>query len=323
MQEQFTYAVARIRCKELMLLSEVDINRMLACNNYKECINILRDKGWGNEDSELENYHALLSAEESKLWQFIFELVPNRINYKIILLPIDFHNLKAAIKGFMTKSLSENLFISGGTIKTEKMIKIIENSDFGELPDYMIEPARLAFEKLLYTGDGQICDNILDKALLETIKREGKISKNSLIKSYAEFYIASSNIKIAIRSQILNKNTNFIRSQLVKCNTLDTEKLAIESQKGQEALCEYLLFTDYAESVPFIKESLQKFEIWRDNKIIELIKNEKYKSFSIGPIIAYILARQNEFKVARIILSGKLHSINNDLIKERLRNMYA
>ena len=55
MQEQFTYAVARIRCKELMLLSEVDINRMLACNNYKECINILRDKGWRNEDSELEN----------------------------------------------------------------------------------------------------------------------------------------------------------------------------------------------------------------------------------------------------------------------------
>ena len=324
MREQFTYAVARIRAKELSLLSEQDVNRLLACETYAECLNVLRDKGWGSEFlTDEDNYQAMLAAEDAKLWQLVAELVPERKLFNVLLLPVDFHNLKAAIKGYITKSLSDGLFLPGGTVDKDQLLKCVEAQQFGDLPSSMAAAARSAFEKLLHTSDGQLCDNILDKALLQAIKSEGKASKSELIRAYSEFFVASANIKIAIRSQLLGKNRDFLKALLVECASLDVEKLAVAATSGMDALCEYLEFTTYADSVPFIRESLQKFELWRDNKIIELIRAERANSFSIGPIFAYILARQNEIKVARIILSGKLNRIENDLIKERLRMMYA
>lgn len=323
MSDKFVYAVARIRANELSLLSEFDINRLLACDSYDDCLNVLRDKGWGDDVSENENYHALLASEEAKLWKLIFELVPDKSLFNVILLPIDFHNLKAAIKGYITGALSDDLFLAGGSLDSNFLIRCVENNSFSDLPKHMSEAAKLACEKLLHTGDGQLCDNIIDRALLQVIKNEGNISKNKFIKDYAEFYVASSNLKIAIRSQYLNKNLDFLKSMLVNCDTLDVEKLAKAAISGIESLCDYLAFSPYSDAIPFIQVSLQKFEFWRDNKIIEMIQAEKFDSFSIAPIISYILARQNEFMTVRIILSGKLHHIDNDLLKERLRLMYA
>lgn len=324
MREQFIYAVARIRAKELSLFSAQDVSRLMSCETFEECVNILRDKGWGSETADdVDDYQALLKSEESKLWRLISELVPDKSLFNVVLLPTDFHNLKAAVKGCVMNSLSEDLFIPGGNVDIPHLTQCVEERNFSELPTYMVEPAKLAFEKLLHTGDGQLCDNIIDRALLEAIKIEGNHSKIALIKDYAEFFVASSNIKMAIRSLALNKNIIFLNSMLVKCDSLDIQKLASVTAAGIDGLCEYLEFTPYADAVPFIKDSLQRFEFWCDNKIIELIQAEKYNSFSIGPIVAYILARKNEFKVVRIILSGKLHRIENDLIKERLRMMYA
>lgn len=323
MREQFIYAVARIRAKELFLLSENDINRLMACKTFQECVNLLKNKGWGDSSTDFYDYDDLLKNEEIKLWNLISELVLDKSIFNIILLPVDYHNLKAAIKGYITESLSEDLFILGGNLDVSYLVKCIKNNNLNDLPKDMIKPAELAFEKFLYTSDSQLCDNIIDKALLNAIKAEGQKSKNSFIKNYAEFYVASTNIKIAIRSSILKKNIEFLKYVLVKCDSLDVEKLAQSAVSGVKQLCEYLEFTNYSDAIPFIKDSLQKFEFWRDNKIIDLIKAEKYNSFSVAPIIAYILARQNEIKVVRIILCGKLHHIEDDLIKERLRLMYA
>lgn len=325
MKEQYTYAVARVRAKELSLLSEQDINRLMSCESYEDCLNVLKDKGWGDDTdiSDEKDYQLILKKEENKTWNLVSELVKDESLFNVFKYPVDYHNLKAAIKGYITESISDGLFAFGGTISPEVIISCVKNNDFKALPLKMQEVARTAFDKLLHTGDGQLCDIIIDKALLDTIKNQGENSTSNLIKEYSELYVASTNIKVAIRSQMMKKNIQFLKMAMAKCNTLDIEKLALAASKSIDAICEYLEFTKYSDSVTFLRESIQKFEFWRDNKIIELIKQEKYNSFSIGPIAAYILARANELKVVRIILSGKLHHIDDNLIKERLRMMYV
>lgn len=39
--------------------------------------------------------------------------------------------------------------------------------------------------------------------------------------------------------------------------------------------------------------------------------------------MAYSIARQNEINTVRIILSGKLNNIDDNIIRERLRAMYV
>ena len=48
-------------------------------------------------------------------------------------------------------------------------MEIIKEKDFGKLPANMQHAAEEAYESLLHTRDGQLCDVIIDKAALEAI----------------------------------------------------------------------------------------------------------------------------------------------------------
>ena len=60
-----------------------------------------------------------------------------------------------------------------------------------------------------------------------------------------------------------------------------------------------------------------------DNKMTDSMRSQKYESFSVGPLLAYLLARQNEIKTVRIILTGKQNEFPDEAIRERIREMYV
>ena len=47
--KQYVYAVARIRSKELSLLSGAFLEQLTAAKDYDECIQLLMEKGWGED----------------------------------------------------------------------------------------------------------------------------------------------------------------------------------------------------------------------------------------------------------------------------------
>jgi V/A-type H+-transporting ATPase subunit C len=57
--------------------------------------------------------------------------------------------------------------------------------------------------------------------------------------------------------------------------------------------------------------------------MMETIKPQKYNAFSVGPLVAYVLARENEIKTVRIILTGKQNGFSDEVIRERIREMYV
>ena len=50
---------------------------------------------------------------------------------------------------------------------------------------------------------------------------------------------------------------------------------------------------------------------------------QKTNSVSMGPIIAYYLARQNEIKTVRIILTAKANDFPEETTRMRVRDMYG
>lgn len=47
MEQEYIYAVARIKARELSLLTQQDLDRLMACKTPAECFRALADKGWG------------------------------------------------------------------------------------------------------------------------------------------------------------------------------------------------------------------------------------------------------------------------------------
>ncbi len=322
MSELYTYAVSRIRSREVSLLSKHDFLNVISAANYDEAIKLLSDKGF-NGNANNKTIDELIIAERNKTWNFIAELVEDMSVLNIFSIPNDYHNLKAAIKSELTEFEPENIYLDAGTIETEVIIKAVRERDFTKLPENMAKAANESLSLLIRTGDGQLCDIIIDKASLEAITECGYKSKNQMLKDYAELIVATSNIKTVLRSIKMNKSGEFLKKALAECKTISKQKLIEAYLAGKEEVLSYLLLTKYSEAVKAYQMSYSLFEKWCDDKIIELAKNEKYNSFTIAPIAAYILARESEIKMARIILSGKFHNLDNSILKERLRETYA
>ena len=321
MQQDFTYAVARIRFRETKLLSDTDLNALLMSSDADAVMRLLRDKGWGdNSDCRPEE---LLALEENKLWEFINETVDDISVLNFLLIPNDYHNLKVILKCITRDMEPDSMLIEDSVEDAQAIYKAIKSREYGDLPEYLQEVAQDAMTTLLQTSDGQLCDIIVDKACMEHVYRLGKESKSDIIRLYCELFVAAADIKIAIRCANTKKKHDFIRRALAECDTLDVERLAQAACEGKDEVIAYLGTTEYRSAVEAIETSMSAFEKWCDDYMTNAMKPQKWEPFGIGPVVAYIIARQNEIKAVRMILSAKLNNLSENTIKERLRDMYV
>lgn len=322
MEKEYTYGVARIRALETTLLTDEVMAQLLACKSYEEAMTFLQDRGWGSNTSEM-SLDEMMDGERKKTLKVLEEVVDDVSEYSILTIQDEYHNLKAAIKQVCTGVEISHTFIEGTKEEPSFLMECIKEGKYQSLPKGMQDVAKEATETLLQTGDGQLCDLIVDKATLLALKEAGEKAENELIKKYADIQVTVANIKIALRGVQAGKDEQFLDNAMVPCSGVSVSELKAASVSGLDSICSYLESVGYGEGVKAFRTSASVFECWCDNQIIEEIKGQKYKAFSIGPIIAYAIARFNEIKTAKIILLGKQNGFEEEFIGERIRRMYA
>lgn len=322
MSEKYTYAVARIRALEVSLFSNAVIDQLIACQSYEQCLQFLAERGWGDTDTSADG-EKMLKREEEKIWQTVRELSIDKKKFEVLSYQKLFHNLKAAVKAACVKEVPRDIFYEDTEVSGQEMLDIIREKDFGRLPTGMSQAAQQACDALLHAGDGQLCDIIVDRAALDAIYKAGMESEDEIIRDYARSVVAVADIKIAVRAQKTAKSIEFMKQAMAECGSISVDQLAKAALSGPEAIRDYLLGTEYAGGAEALSESMSAFERWCDNRIIQTISPQKYKAFTIGPVVAYVLARQNEIKTVRIVLSGKRSELPEGAIRERVREMYV
>ncbi len=321
MSELYTYQVARIRYRENSLLSRQDLDTLMNARDYEECLRLLFDKGFGSGSEK--NTEEILSFENQKLWDYIKELLKDLTPLNVLFYQTDYNNLKAAIKSVVTDTPTIGVYSEGGSLNCEFIETAVKETNFTALPKHMQKVAEEAYKTLLQTSDGQVCDMMLDKACLNAMLSSAKSSEDETVKSYVALRCALSDIKIAVRCQKTKKSLSFINDSLVACENIDIKALSTAAAKSEEDLMNYLSLTKYSDCVEHLKEGNLSFEKWCDNKLMALIKKQKVNPFTIGPILAYVVARQNEISAIKIVLSGKLNGLDDEMIRERLRDLYV
>ena len=320
--EDYAYAVARVRVLETGLLNQAAIEQLLACQDEQQCLQLLTEKGWGNGDPAA-GADAILSREREKIWEIMDSLVADRSVFSVLSYQDLFHNLKAAVKASILADAVPNIFFSDCAVDGEDMVKFLKDKEYDRFPEYMRETAREAYETFLYTRDGQLADIIVDRAALDAIKKAGERSKEEIVRQYAESTVAVADIRIAVRACKTGKSSDFMKKAMAECDTLDKERLIHAAVSGMDQIMSYLAETKYVDGAQALAESASAFERWCDNQIMETIRPQLYNSFSLGPLVAYVLARENEIKTVRIILTGKRSGLPEEFIRERAREMYV
>jgi len=94
-------------------------------------------------------------------------------------------------------------------------------------------------------------------------------------------------------------------------------------------------FADRLSSTKYDKIAMEGVQSWidtgnstvmekvTDNFLLNMAKRGKYAAFGILPIIGFLKAMENEVKLIRMVMVGKINGISADKLRERLRDVYV
>ncbi len=326
MAEEYIYAVTRVHMAEQNLLSAQDLEQMISLAKAEDVFRFLSDKGWGNAETPANDAEALLATETEKTWGLVQELAGEVEPFNVFRYTNDYHNLKAAIKLNYVSNDEKNkdhYFIPYGTVELDKIKKAAEEHDFLSLPESLAKAGAEAYEILAQTSNGQQCDMVLDRAALCDIAAAGKASGSEVLRRYTEITVDAANIKAAVRCCGMGKKRDFIERALAPVGSLDIRMLRDAAADKAEAIYTYLETTPYAGAVEALKTSMAAFESWCEDEMIRMIRPQRTNYFGLEPLAAFILGRENEIRMARLILSAKINHLSSDALRERLREMYV
>ena len=125
----FASQVAQIRAKESKLLTDKDLQKLMQCESYEDCLRFLNDKGWGSGDDLTAE--KLLRKERENLWKAMRGMCNEQEMhiFDIFRLPKDFHNFKAAIKEAYVQKEVPDIYLEGGCRLVAALMVVILSED--------------------------------------------------------------------------------------------------------------------------------------------------------------------------------------------------
>ena len=141
--------------------------------------------------------------------------------------------------------------------------------------------------------------------------------------------IDATNIRTLLRIKKQGKGREFASEVLVSGGSINKDTLVSILNETPENIISKLSTSVYSD---LIKDGVERYiatnsanllEKLSDNYIMDLMKTGKLVTFGPERILSYIYAKETEIKIIRIIMVGKLNNIAEEVIRERLRDIYV
>lgn len=316
----YVYAVGRIRVKEISLLSSSEIGRLISAKTISEAVGILNSKGYEFEGLDYEN---AINNQRKQTWQLMKEILPDISSMNSIIIKNDYHNLKAAVKAAVTGTDSRTFLLSPSVYNPDEIYSAVLQKKFSSLPAEMADIAWKGYDILVRTKSAQLSDAVIDKGAMEAMLAYSKNNDSEVFNNIAQWTVACTDIKILFRCIEAGKSAEFMRYAVCSCDAFSSDEIIKFAAEGMDKFFEFLEKTRYGKGAEALKESPAAFEKFCDDGLMKIINDARMTAFGIDPLVAYFIAKETELLNVRIIMSGKINDIPEEVINARVRELYV
>ena len=320
MSYKFLYQNAQIKSRESKLLTQQGVQRLLDASDTREASRALAELGFGTDG---ENFDVVFKRAEDENIALLKEMNEGGA-LDAFLIESDYTNLKILLKAFVS-GLKAETFAPDGLFEVGFLQNAIETGEVDALPKQMQEIILKTQEAL---ASGQISAHKLDIDVdktqyahqLELCKKSGKVAKE-----YFEKRIDYLNISSFERARRLNLDQSFFEECFINGGKIALTTFQSVWELHGEELLKPFKETAYFEDLKALDEGgkLVVFEAKTDDSLLKVWKSEKDDLYSIAPIVAFYMSRKTELKIAKLIVAGVKNRVAPQIIKERMRELYA
>lgn len=335
---QFAYAVGRIRVLDTKLLNSNEVERMLGAKIARDAYRILNETNFAShigDIEKIESFEEVLKAGLRDTKTLLTKIAPEGPELNILWYSYDIHNIKILLKARLREKPLEEIeeqLMDIGTVPKEIWIDIIYKKEQRELPlpeknAQKIEEATTEAETLYEkTHTIQIIDLILDKTYWQMAYETAKTSDNDFLQEFVQKSIDIINITAVLRIKFEGREKTLLEKVLMDGGEITIEELLNRFDREAADLAKGTPFDKIVrQGVENFRETHSLFELERllDNLKIEFIKEAKYIIYGPEPLIAHFWAMTQNAIIIRTIMVGKLNGVSENLIREKLRNLYT
>lgn len=329
----FIQGVTRIRVLENKLLDRAAIEKMVEAKDLEEVFRTLGDTEYASAVSQAgrpEEYETILHSELVRVYKLLREISPDGLVVDLMALKYDFHNLKVMIKEKLMGKDFSSLYSPVGTIDFDKFKAQFTAGEYREMEPVTYREAVLSVMKDYdEKKDPQRIDILMDRYYFEHLYKMAKDSGVDLFKDHVKDLIDFTNVSSAIRLKKQEKELKFFEEVLLENGHIEKDTMLSTVNDSVETMINRFRnsrirkelskgLEDYLES-----GRLSSFEKHMDNYLMNLNKGSKSVTFGPEPLFSYLVAKEMEIKILRIIMVSKINNISPDAIRERLRDLYV
>lgn len=328
---KYGHAVGRIMVRESALLNWQRFERLIE-SDYEECLGILQETDYGpflEEATVSEEVESGLQRFLEEQYLFIDDICGGTPIADFLHVKYDFHNLKVIFKEKYFGNSAEGMISGLGGQDVERLRGSVEASRSGNLAEYwelLIDRMRGEMEK--DGAEPSTVDVLAERSYLERRLELAGQTKSRLMVNFARACVDVANLRIILRGRELEKGREYYELAMAEGGRLKKRDLLDISGETFDRLTAQLMSSKYGRMLDEVlgtedrKARLTSLDRASDEYLLE--KLGSLTRISVGPerIVKYMITREDEVVLLRVILMGKLHRLTAAAIEKRLSQAY-
>ncbi|MFB0525124.1 MAG: V-type ATPase subunit [Phycisphaerae bacterium] len=322
---RYTFETAQVRVLEMQMLTRTILLNMANAESFEAAADLLAATEYtlpraGKSFAEVEE---MLRVRRQALRELFADLMLDEPFVQLFRTRDDFANLRLAVRRTLTDKPLGTDYSADGNFPPELIEQIFAEADEFKMvfPDYVqesVEQAVLAYYK---DKDIRQIDYAIDHVQAEYNLKSARRLNSIFLLGLFRIQIDLTNIRTLLRLKFTkSEETNVF----LKGGYIELERLQRGLDLGYEALGPLFFVTPYYEVVQTGTNYLAQnrsflgIEQWCDAHLIGFLKSTVEVTAGPQPIIAYLLMKENEIRMVRLILTAKKNLLDTQLILDRI-----
>ncbi len=310
----YPYAVGNIKAVESRIFDKSKFAKLIRVEKT-DFLKTLKELGYASS-LNTDNLEDMINHELVALKQYFDEISPNKKLTDLFFMANDATNIKIMFKKRLFSVEQFDAYTSTGSIDVEVLEKAIFHQDYSLLSKD-VQLFMIDLEKQIgHLTNARFISNIIDQAIYDYIFVQMKFTQASALKSYFQAVIDTTNVMSWLRCRLLDWDVSEFSSMFIN-HGLIAHQLFLDGFSMSKELAPRVFMDFYKEKIMkalkayFDRPRLNQMEKQLDLLILDIMREERNDSFSIGPIIYYYLQKVSEAKNIRLIYSSTYFDPND------------
>lgn len=329
---RYTYAVARINALSVGLLDREFASRLLAAEP-EDIPGMLSETAMADSFDDVGrelDVEKGLRKELVKVYALLESICPDKDAIRLFRHRHDFHNLKVMLKSKIRGVSHDAFLIDLCGCDVDELAAAVAEDNYRFVPEHLANAALESIAECRETGALAAIGYTCDRLMWQYIIREARRTRNKIAIELFREYVNLANLKSFFRFSEFSNDPDVFKRHYIPEGDYSLEFFLHYMNQELGLFLDHLTKTRYEHDI--IAQGLRKWpedkSFWRleqasDNFLLHQFHQMRHHSFSIAPLIYYLLRKIAETRLIRTVLRCKLIGMPRDLIEQRLRYIYV